>query len=210
MLIAKLEWLCHQGITNKTNKPRRKEEKGKHLLNTCVPERRACCNRRWRYLSLANLDFKIKLWDYSYVGEDTGDDGRLLSTLSAHSGMQPLSYMCALGPIMVVRWSNGDGRFLASGSDDRIILIWHRNMYLNWAKFRESGSGTAFGETTSNKESWRIFKRLASHRSGTLLSLTPDVTDISWSYDNAYLASASLDCRILIWSGRSFSTVYSS
>lgn len=87
-----------------------------------------------------------------------------------------------------MRWSPS-GRFLASGSDDTIALIWDLD---------PSGlGGGSFGASAEeiNIESWRPHRRLAGHES--------DIVDLAWSCDaeDSYIATVGLDSRVIVWSG---------
>ncbi|KAF9026589.1 HIR complex subunit, partial [Haplosporangium bisporale] len=64
----------------------------------------------------------------------------------------------------------------------------------------EPWGGGSFGSSDGpNVENWRGHRRLAGHES--------DVTDVAWSPENTYLASAGLDSKIIIWDGRTFDRV---
>ena len=90
--------------------------------------------------------------------------------------------------MLVVRWSPS-GRYLASGSDDTIALIWDLD---------PTGlGGSSFGSLGEevNIESWRPHRRLAGHES--------DIVDLAWScdQDDSYVATVGLDSRVIVWSG---------
>ncbi|KAL1924204.1 uncharacterized protein VTP21DRAFT_7239 [Calcarisporiella thermophila] len=91
---------------------------------------------------------------------------------------------------MCLRWSNQDGRYLASGSDDNVILIWEQDTSA------DGWHSTTFGCAEANLENWKAVKRLAGHES--------DVSGLAWSHDNSYLASCGLDSNVFIWHGRTF------
>lgn len=131
-------------------------------------------------LATAGLDTKIRIWStasiLSEAEEKDTNSHRLLSTLSRHTGS-----------VLVVRWANS-GRFLASGSDDTVALIWDLD---------SSGmGGGSFGSTEVNVESWRPFRRLAGHES--------DVVDLAWAEDDEFIATVGLDSKVFVWSGTTF------
>ena len=131
-------------------------------------------------LATAGLDTKIRIWSTAAIlnpaDEKDKNSHRLLSTLSRHTGS-----------VLVVRWANS-GRFLASGSDDTVALIWDLD---------PSGmGGGSFGSSEVNIESWRPFRRLAGHES--------DVVDLAWAEDDEFVATVGLDSKVFIWSGANF------
>ncbi|KAF0505748.1 WD40 repeat-like protein [Gigaspora margarita] len=136
-------------------------------------------------LATGGLDNKIKLWSTaSIIDANKADDPsvpRLLCTLGLHNG----SVLC-------VRWSNKDGRYLASGSDDQLILIWE------WD--RSWSGGSVFGSGEHNIENWKPVKRLSGHQS--------DVVDLAWSRNNTHLASCGLDSLVFIWDGKTFEKLH--
>lgn len=83
-----------------------------------------------------------------------------------------------------VRWSHS-GRFLASGGDDKLIMVWKINQY--------SGGNTVFGTGGGivNVESWRCSSTLRGHEG--------DVLDLAWSTHDAWLASCSVDNTVIVW-----------
>jgi protein HIRA/HIR1 len=105
-------------------------------------------------IALRFSDGKIRLWDTAPILDPAIECdqsvAKLVSTLSLHTGA-----------VLCVRWSNGNGRLLASGSDDSKIVIWDHD------KSAGGPVGPAFGETGSvNVESWRAIKVLFGHESG--------------------------------------------
>ncbi|URE14604.1 TUP1-like enhancer of split [Musa troglodytarum] len=119
-------------------------------------------------------DHKVRIWNMKSVGRDSENDAstsRLLATLRDH-----------FGSVNCVRWAK-HGRFLASGSDDQVILIHER----------KPGSGTTeFGSgEPPDVENWKVTMTLRGH--------TADVVDLNWSPDDLTLASGSLDNTIHIW-----------
>ncbi|XP_050678614.1 protein HIRA homolog isoform X2 [Leptidea sinapis] len=80
-----------------------------------------------------------------------------------------------------VRWSNG-GRYLASGGDDRLIMVW--------------GLSVAVGAGKHKAETWRCLATLRGHAG--------DVLDLAWSPLDKWLASCSVDNTIIIWNAEKF------
>lgn len=93
-----------------------------------------------------------------------------------------------LGTIHSVRFSP-NGRYLASGADDKIICIYQL----------ESGPPAIAPFGTNEPppvENWKTSRRLIGHDN--------DVQDLAWSYDGSILVSVGLDSKVVIWSGHTF------
>ncbi|KAJ2699401.1 HIR complex subunit [Coemansia sp. IMI 203386] len=137
-------------------------------------------------LATAGMDNKIRLWSTPAItAKNTNPDAtepRLLSTLTAHSGA-----------VMCVRFSHGNGRYLASGADDMVVLIWEKDAQVSTGNLTNLSGGPAPTET------WHPVRRLTGHES--------DVCDIAWSPDNRYLATCGLDNAIFIWDAQSFERI---
>jgi protein HIRA/HIR1 len=81
-----------------------------------------------------------------------------------------------------VRWS-GDGKYLASAGDDKLVMLWTKSAY---------GGGTVFGGGGKvNHENYKCSSTLRQHAG--------DVLDLSWSPDDRYLASCSVDNTVIVW-----------
>lgn len=92
-----------------------------------------------------------------------------------------------LGCVNVVRWS-GDGRLLASGGDDKLVMIWQKSAF---------GGGSIFGGGGKvHVEQWRLHQTLRGHDG--------DVLDLAWGPSDAVLATASVDNNIIIWNTERF------
>jgi protein HIRA/HIR1 len=96
-----------------------------------------------------------------------------------------------LSCVNVVRWS-GNGQMLASGADDKLLMIWKR---------AAGGPSGSFGSSgmTKNVENWRCCSTLRGHAG--------DVLDLAWSPQDRWLASCSVDNNIIIWDAQSFPTI---
>lgn len=106
-----------------------------------------------------------------------------------------------------VRWSNS-GKYLASGGDDKLGMIWQLSRY--------AGGSTIFGGGgKTNVEQWRCISTLRGHAGDgndkwmlkvclvviltTLICFLFAVLDLGWSPDDQYLASSSVDNTVRIW-----------
>lgn len=102
------------------------------------------------------------------------------------------------GAVTVVRFSPC-GRYLASGSDDRVVLIWERDETRSGAaaavEFGQSASGNSSFDPP-NSETWVARKRLIGHDN--------DVQDLAWAPDSSILVTVGLDSGVIIWSGTTF------
>ncbi|OJT12721.1 Protein HIR1 [Trametes pubescens] len=127
-------------------------------------------------IATGGLDAKVRIWStkpiLNHASELSGRPPKSLSTLTMHTG-----------PVLVVRWAHS-GRWLASGSDDEIVMIWDLD---------PTARGKVWGSDEVNVEGWKPLKRLVGHES--------DVTDVGWSPGDRYLASVGLDSAVLIWCG---------
>ncbi|KAJ6596673.1 WD40-repeat-containing domain protein [Mycena sp. CBHHK59/15] len=127
-------------------------------------------------IATGGLDAKIRIWSTKPIlnpaSEASNKPPKALSTLTMHTG-----------PVLTVRWAHS-GKWLASGSDDEIVMIWD---------FDSSARGKVWGSDEVNVEGWRPLKRLPGHES--------DVTDVAWSPGDRYLASVGLDSKVIIWCG---------
>uniref|UniRef100_A0A669F1Z8 Protein HIRA n=1 Tax=Oreochromis niloticus TaxID=8128 RepID=A0A669F1Z8_ORENI len=94
-----------------------------------------------------------------------------------------------LACVNCVRWSN-NGLYLASGGDDKLVMVWRRAAFI--------GPSTVFGSSSklANVEQWRCVTILRNH--------TGDVMDVAWSPHDVWLASCSVDNTIVIWNARKF------
>jgi len=67
-------------------------------------------------IATGGLDAKIRIWSTKPIldaaSEQSNRPPKSLSTLTMHTG-----------PVLVVRWAHS-GKWLASGSDDQVIMIW--------------------------------------------------------------------------------------
>ncbi len=100
-----------------------------------------------------------------------------------------------LGCVNCVRWSL-DGKWLASGGDDAIVMIWQ-------IKYQGVGVGGGLGTSgfSTNSEQWGCMHMLRGH--------SGDVLDLSWSPDQKFLASCSVDNTIIIWNAKNLPQKYS-
>ncbi|KDN43186.1 WD40 repeat-like protein [Tilletiaria anomala UBC 951] len=148
-------------------------------------------------LATAGLDMKIKIWNTEPILNPDWEEDRkkhkLLATLARHTGS-----------VLVVRWSNS-GRYLASGSDDTIALIWEwdrttQQFFPATAPSNSIGTAAAAAAAASldgpSIENWRPVRRLAGH--------TSDVVDLAWAPSDLYLATVSLDSVVIVYNGRTF------
>ncbi|KAG6829748.1 hypothetical protein H0H92_003624 [Tricholoma furcatifolium] len=127
-------------------------------------------------IATGGLDAKIRIWSTKPIlnaaSEASNKPPKSLCTLTMHTG-----------PVLVVRWAHS-GRWLASGSDDEIVMIWDLD---------PNARGKVWGSDEVNIEGWKPLKRLPGHES--------DVTDVAWAPQDRYLASVGLDSQVLIWCG---------
>lgn len=100
-----------------------------------------------------------------------------------------------LACVNCVRWSN-NGLYLASGGDDKLVMVWKRAAFI--------GPSTVFGSSSklANVEQWRCVTILRNH--------TGDVMDVAWSPHDVWLASCSVDNTIVIWNARKFPEIVTS
>ncbi|WVQ81686.1 hypothetical protein IAT38_003811 [Cryptococcus sp. DSM 104549] len=130
-------------------------------------------------LATGGLDHKVKIWNtvpiLDEAAEKNESDHKLLCTMSSHTG-----------PVLSVRWAH-HGKFLATGSDDQVIMIWGMD---------QDGGGRLWGSDEVNVENWKALTRLVGH--------VADVVDLAWSRDDSLLASVGLDSAVWIWDGRTF------
>lgn len=118
---------------------------------------------------------QVVIWNLVPVldgnAEDSENVTKKLCTLDNH-----------LACVNSVRWSSS-GSTLASGGDDKIIMLWNRG----------KGPTAVFGNTgiTQCVENWRPTATLRGH--------SGDILDLAWSPQDKWLASSSIDNNIIVW-----------
>lgn len=144
-------------------------------------------------LASGGLDGNIKIWDtdtlaqFQWLDQQDHKDDRLLPPESLR---RPVCSMSRHNGVVTTVKFSPDGRFLASGSDDKIVLIWERDELM--------AKAPRFGEP-DDLEHWTVRKRLVAHDN--------DIQDICWSPDGSLLVTVGLDRLIMIWSGTTFERI---
>ncbi|XP_031557389.1 protein HIRA-like [Actinia tenebrosa] len=122
---------------------------------------------------------KVAIWNMGPIKseeEELNDDiPKLLCTMDNH-----------LACINCVRWSN-NGKYLASGGDDNLVMIWQMTRY--------HGPMTTFGGGRGklNIEQWRCVHNLRQHSGAGL------VKGVTWDPVGKYLASQADDKTLRVW-----------
>ncbi|KAL8921030.1 MAG: hypothetical protein Q9208_005921 [Pyrenodesmia sp. 3 TL-2023] len=126
-------------------------------------------------------DGYVRVWSTEAVfraAEPSFDGPKQLASMSYHSGT-----------IHTVRFS-GNGRYLASGADDKIVCVYTLDPH------PPSHNATFGTDEPPPVETWKIHRRLIGHDN--------DVQDLGWSFDSSILVSVGLDSKVVVWSGYTF------
>ncbi|KAL8729300.1 MAG: hypothetical protein Q9166_004797 [cf. Caloplaca sp. 2 TL-2023] len=126
-------------------------------------------------------DGYVRVWSTEAVfkaADSTFNGPKQLASMSYHSGT-----------IHTVRFS-GNGRYLASGADDKIVCVYTLDPH------PPSHNATFGTDEPPPVETWKIHRRLIGHDN--------DVQDLGWSYDSSILVSVGLDSKVVVWSGYTF------
>ncbi|KAM3485507.1 hypothetical protein MY8738_001273 [Beauveria namnaoensis] len=161
MLLIKPSWLSHSG-----------EQKDFEVYSCHV-------SPDGKRLATAGGDGHVRIWSTEaiYNSRDPSyTKPRQLCHMSHH-----------LGTIHSVRFSP-NGKYLASGADDKLICVYHLD--------KGPPPATFGSDEPPPVENWKTYKRLIGHEN--------DIQDLAWSYDSSILVSVGLDSKVVVWSGYTF------
>lgn len=128
-------------------------------------------------LATAGGDGHVRIWSTDAIlHPDDAGKHKQLASLSHHSGT-----------VHAVRFS-GNGRYLASGADDKMVCVYNLEAGAPPPTFGSEGERAV--------ENWRMYRRLIGHEN--------DVQDLGWSCDSSILVSVGLDSKVVVWSGSTF------
>ncbi|KAM7050461.1 protein HIRA isoform 3-T3 [Molossus nigricans] len=148
---------------------------------------------------------KVVIWNMSPVlqEDDEKDENipKMLCQMDNHLGITEwpfAGFSCwqsAQACVNCVRWSNS-GMYLASGGDDKLIMVWKRATYI--------GPSTVFGSSgkLANVEQWRCVSILRSHSGEILATLRGHsglVKGLTWDPVGKYIASQADDRSLKVW-----------
>ena len=131
---------------------------------------------------------QVVIWNMAPIRDEKEEKNelipKLLCQMESHNGC-----------VNCVKWSN-DGKYLASGSDDKYIMIWQTSRY-------DVAGSSSFGSSgkTVNVEQWRCASTLRGHDG--------DILDLAWSPNDVWLASCSVDNTVIIWNAKKFPEILS-
>ncbi|EIE81194.1 hypothetical protein RO3G_05899 [Rhizopus delemar RA 99-880] len=149
-------------------------------------------------LATGGLDSNVRIWNTKPIYDEEAEHNpachKLLSTMTMHNGA-----------VLCVRWSNKEGRYLASSSDnDNLIIIWERDVNakvgsvfdvqdLAWSKDNQylASCGVDGFIIVWDGRTFEQVKKIDKHEGF--------VKGISWDPAGKYLASQSDDKMVKIW-----------
>ena len=124
---------------------------------------------------------RVSIWNLKPVLDEQAERDKEVPKLLAQMDHH-------LGCVNCIRWS-GNGLYLASGGDDKLVMIWKKSAY--------GGGGTIFGSGGKKQvESWKLHQTLRGHDG--------DVLDLAWGPGDALLATASVDNSVVVWNAEKF------
>ncbi|KAI9483199.1 MAG: WD40-repeat-containing domain protein, partial [Benjaminiella poitrasii] len=151
-------------------------------------------------LATGGLEGHVKIWNTLPVFDEQAEKDpkchKLLCTMTMHNGA-----------VLCVRWSNGEGRYLASSSDnDNVIIIWERDKAIKYLRGHESDvQDLAWSKDNQylascgvdgfvmvwNVSTFELVKKIDQHAGF--------VKGVTWDPSGKFLATQSDDKMVKIW-----------